>query len=63
MNYPALIIDSKKLQYNIQYISQLCNEAGIEMCAVTKVFCAHPAITGVFVDAGVKMLAIREFKT
>lgn len=56
MNYPALIIDSKKLQYNIKYMAQLCNQAGIDICAVTKVFCAHPAIAKVFVDTGIQML-------
>ncbi len=57
MQYPALMINRGKLYNNIKVITSLCREAGIEVSAVTKVFCAHPEIVKVFADAGVQDFA------
>lgn len=57
MNYPALIIDKEKLIYNTKSIVKICQEANIEVSAVTKAFCANSEIAGIFVDCGVRTLA------
>ena len=57
MRHPALIVNKEKLYNNIKVIMNLCHGSDIDICAVTKVFCAHPAIVEVFVEAGIKTLA------
>ncbi len=57
MKYPALVIDTQKLKENVQMTMALCQTAGIEVCAVTKAFCAIPEITQAYVEAGIKILA------
>ncbi|MCL2573282.1 MAG: alanine/ornithine racemase family PLP-dependent enzyme [Defluviitaleaceae bacterium] len=39
---PRLLIDLKKLTHNANHLANLCNERGISVTAVTKVFCAEP---------------------
>ena len=57
MQNPALIVKRKKLYSNIKNMISVCGQSGIEISAVTKVFCAHPDIVGIFVKAGIKTLA------
>jgi len=49
---PRLTIDLTKLKRNAKFLSQLCEENGISMTAVTKVFCADSAMMQVLKDAG-----------
>lgn len=56
MHYPMLIVNRGKLKYNIETMLRIGRDAGIDICAVTKVFCAHPGIAGIFVEAGAKIL-------
>jgi len=57
MKHPALTINKTKLTQNIKVIQELCRQNNINFCAVTKVFCAHPKITQVYYDAGIRDFA------
>ncbi len=55
--YPALITDLNKLKHNAQFLKEKCHEHGIDIMAVTKVFCGDQKLAQIMVDAGVTMLA------
>jgi len=57
MSYPRLEIDLNKLHHNAKMLAEQCREKGIEIAAVTKVFCGQPEIAQVIADAGVALLA------
>ncbi|MGE5583636.1 MAG: ornithine racemase Orr [Bacillota bacterium] len=57
MNHPVLIIDKAKLRHNAEVVLKMCREANIEVCAVTKAFCAHPEIAETLIEAGINCLA------
>ena len=57
MQNPVLIVSREKLYSNIKTMIRRCKKAGIEISAVTKVFCALPEIVDVFIAAGIKTLA------
>lgn len=57
MQYPRLEIDLKKIHHNAKTLVEQCKEKGIDIAAVTKVFCGCPEIAKTVVDAGVSMLA------
>ena len=55
--YPALVTDLNKLKHNAQFLRTKCQAHGIDIMAVTKVFCAEPALASALVEAGVTKLA------
>lgn len=57
MRYPALIVDKAKIQHNTRLLVNKCDELGIGVAAVTKVFCGNPEIAQAMVDGGAYMLA------
>lgn len=57
MNYPALIIDKKKVEHNTRYLVNKCKELGIEVAAVSKVFCAIPEVAQAMIDGGASIIA------
>ncbi|SHJ38835.1 Predicted amino acid racemase [Geosporobacter subterraneus DSM 17957] len=57
MGYPRLEINLEKIRHNVSRLTAQCSEKGIEIAAVTKVFCGDPKIAKVLVEAGATMLA------
>ena len=57
MGYPRLEIDLKKIRHNTSMLTAQCDKKGIEVAAVTKVFCGEPKIAQVLIEEGVTMLA------
>ncbi|WZL73142.1 ornithine racemase Orr [Clostridiaceae bacterium 35-E11] len=57
MQYPRLEIDLKKIHHNAKTLVGQCKEKGINIAAVTKVFCGCPEIAKTIMNAGVGMLA------
>ncbi len=55
--YPALVTDLNKLKHNTQFLKDKCQEHGIQIMTVTKVFCGDVKLAQAMVDAGVTMLA------
>lgn len=55
--YPALVTDLNKLTHNAQFLKSKCLESGIEIMAVTKVFCGDLKLAQAMIDAGITMLA------
>ena len=54
---PRLEIYPQRIAENARVILGLCHNHGIQVAAVTKVTCAHPAVAQALLDAGVDMLA------
>ncbi|MDP4115542.1 MAG: ornithine racemase Orr [Bacteroidota bacterium] len=57
MKYPALIIDKKKIEHNTSLLADKCRKNGINVAAVSKVFCAIPEVAQAMIDGGAYMLA------
>ncbi|WP_130807215.1 ornithine racemase Orr [Senegalia massiliensis] len=57
MNYPSLIIDSKKLKENVEVLMKICKKHGINAGGVTKVFSGDIRLSEIFVQGGVSFLA------
>lgn len=55
--YPKLKVNKDKIKQNVFKLVELCNEKGIKIAGVTKVFCANPELAKVYVDGGVSFLA------
>ncbi|MGX8795550.1 ornithine racemase Orr [Fusibacter sp. JL298sf-3] len=55
--YPRVIISSEKLKTNTEKVVGMAKPYGIDVFAVTKVFCAHSQIAQVLLKGGVKGLA------
>lgn len=55
--YPQLRIDLNKLTHNANSLLNLCEENGISMAAVTKVFCADPKMVEALCDLPLAFLA------
>lgn len=55
--YPALVTDLSKLKHNAHFLKRQSLEHGVEIMAVTKVFCGEPTVAQAMIDAGVTMLA------
>lgn len=55
--YPALKTDLKKLQHNAAFLKAQCADYGIDIMAVTKVYCGHPELAKAMLDAGITILA------
>ncbi len=56
MRYPYLIVDLNKIEKNARYITNLCNENGIEVVGVTKGCCGMPEIAKAMLKGGVKFI-------
>lgn len=55
--YPVLRTNLSKLKHNGAHLKAECAKHGIEIMAVTKVYCGHPELAQVMVDAGIEILA------
>lgn len=55
--YPRVIVNREKLFKNTQIIVDEAKRHQVDVFAVTKVFCGHPDIAQICLDAGVKGLA------
>ncbi len=55
--YPALIVDKKKLAHNTKLLKDMCAAHGMQMAAVTKVFCGIPELAEVQAMAGADYIA------
>lgn len=62
MSYPRLEVHLNKLRHNASRLVEQCNQKGIEIAAVTKVFCGQPEIAKVIAESGVTMLADSRIK-
>ncbi len=54
---PALLINLPKIQHNAKIITTMCQQYGIQVAAVTKGFCAIPAVAEAMLLGGCSMLA------
>ena len=54
---PTLIADIRKIEYNAQVITTLCQHYNIQVAAVTKGVCAEPEIAEAMLRGGCTMLA------
>lgn len=55
--YPRILIDLNKIKDNVKSIISKCNDKGIKVAGVTKVFCANNSIVDAFIRGGVDYLA------
>ncbi|SCG83230.1 alanine racemase domain-containing protein [Proteiniborus sp. DW1] len=55
--YPRVEISLDKIRHNAKKLISLCNNNGINVAAVTKVFCGMPEIAKVLVESGASVLA------
>lgn len=56
MAYPSLTVNLPHLRKNVRTVRRLCEERGIGITAVTKVFEADPVIAKVLVEEGMTIL-------
>ncbi|MGI6163527.1 MAG: alanine/ornithine racemase family PLP-dependent enzyme [Bacillota bacterium] len=54
MRYPALMIDTRKLEHNTRVIAGLLEKQGIRLVAVAKGTCAHPSVVKAMASGGAK---------
>lgn len=55
--YPRLNINIKKLKQNIDFLTNLCHNQGIEVAVVTKVFCADERIVAMLEESDADLFA------
>ena len=53
MNYPRLDINLETIKNNVFQVNQLCNNHGIKVTGITKVFSATPEIVKAYIDGGI----------
>ncbi len=56
MKYPALLIDTRKLEHNTRVIAGLLEKQGIRLVAVAKGTCANPSVVKAMVSGGAKAI-------
>ncbi|HHY78205.1 MAG TPA: alanine/ornithine racemase family PLP-dependent enzyme [Clostridiales bacterium] len=56
MYTPVLEVNLGKIRYNAQKIKKICEKSNIEVCAVTKGFCADLNIVEAIIDSGIDFL-------
>jgi len=54
--YPRLLVNLNKLRHNINTMINLGSKYGINITAVTKVFCADREIVKAILDCGIKSI-------
>ena len=57
MNTPALQVNLSKIVHNVKMMKELCSNKDIDICIVTKGFCAELPIVQAIVNSGVNFLA------
>ncbi len=57
MSYPKIKVNKKKLKSNVESVVGLCEENGMNVAGVTKVFCGNPELASIYIDGGVEYLA------
>lgn len=55
-HYPCLEIDLKKIQHNTEVIINICQNKGINVVGVSKVFCAKKPIVKAMLDGGIEII-------
>lgn len=55
--YPRLTIDVNKVKENTKIVADACAKEGIDILAVTKVYCGIPEVAQASIDGGAKLLA------
>lgn len=56
MAYPMLEIKLDVIKDNVRNVNSLCNNYGIDITGVTKVFSAYPSIVQAYIDGGIKRI-------
>ena len=54
--YPRVSIDLEHLRENVKTVKGLCDQHGIQITGVTKVYCGDPKIAEAYLDGGLTML-------
>ncbi len=54
---PQIIINLKKLKYNLDWLAELCHKNGIDVAVVTKVFCADDVICAMINESDADLFA------
>ena len=62
MSTPYLTIDLARIEHNTRIIVELCRSCGIEVAAVTKAVCGHPAVAAAMLRGGAVSLADSRFE-
>lgn len=57
MFYPIVEVDTKKISYNVCNVVEQCKKRGINVAAVTKIFCGNIKIAEAIANSGVNILA------
>jgi predicted amino acid racemase len=55
--YPRLEITLNKIMHNTEALVKMCNQIGISVAGVTKVFCGYPEIAGAMIEGGIDTIA------
>ena len=55
--YPKIVVNREKIKHNTEVIVKSARKQGIDIYAVTKVYCGHPAIAQASLDGGAVGLA------
>ncbi len=55
--YPKLNIDKQKLAENVRFIKSESDKYGVDICCVTKCFCAIPEIVDIYFENGIREFA------
>ncbi len=55
--YPRVLINLEKFKRNVEAVKHMMDAHGIEVYGVTKVFCAHPVLAEIYVEAGLEAVA------
>lgn len=55
--YPRLEITLNKIMHNTKALVKMCNQIGIRVAGVTKVFCGYPEIAGAMIEGGIDTIA------
>lgn len=57
MRYPRLVANREAIAHNAKTVVEMCHGSNVEAAGVTKVICGDPEIAGIYVDAGIDMIA------
>lgn len=60
--YPRVLIDLDKFKTNVEVIKSRMDRNGIEVYGVTKVFCADPVLSKIYIEAGLDAVADSRIK-
>ncbi len=55
--YPKLNVNKEKLSHNVRFMNKVAKEKGVNICCVTKGYCAYPEIVEIFYENGIREFA------